>query len=66
MKAGATMQDELIYIAEAVVGLKLLVTRLGEQTASHDTSPEEICSTFEEIAKLAKNGTYWSSYVSKR
>jgi hypothetical protein len=60
------MQDELIYIAEAVVMLKLLSTKLVEQTASSDTSPEEICKTFEEIAKLAKNGTYWSSYVGKR
>jgi len=40
-KVGATMQDELIYIAEAVVRLKLLATKLGEQTAAHDTSPEE-------------------------
>ena len=60
------MQDELIYIAEAVVKLKLLAIKLGEQTASHDTSPEEICKTFEEIAKLAKNGSYWSNYVGKR
>ena len=60
------MEDKLIYIAEAVVRLKLLTTKLGEQTASHDTSPEEICGTFEEIAKLAKQGTYWSSYVGKR
>jgi len=60
------MQDELIYIAEAVVKLKLLATKLSEQTAASDTSPEEICKTFDEIAKLAKNGVYWSSYVSKR
>lgn len=60
------MEDELIYISEAVVKLKLLATKLGEQTASHDTSPEDICNTFEEIAKLAKQGTYWSSYVGKR
>ena len=60
------MEDELIYISEAVVRLKLLTTKLGEQTASHDTSPEEICKTFDEISNLAKQGCYWSSYVGKR
>ena len=60
------MEEELIFISEVVVKLKLMATKLSEQTASHDTSPEEICKTFEEIAKLAKNGAYWSAYVGKR
>jgi hypothetical protein len=60
------MEDEKIYIAEAVVLLKQLTTKLGELNASYDTSPEELISTFDKISKLAKNGAYWSAYVSKR
>ena len=60
------MENEKILIAEAVVNIKLLATRLSEMSAPHDTSPKEICKTFEEIAKLAKNGAYWSNYVGKR
>jgi len=56
------MEDEKIYIAEAVVLLKQLTTKLQEQSASG----EDLIGTFEKIAKLAKNGAYWSAYVSKR
>ncbi len=58
------MQDELIYISEAIVLLKQLTTKLQEQNAFHN--PEDLVSTFEKIAHLAKNGAYWSTYVSKR
>jgi hypothetical protein len=60
------MEDEKIFIAEAVVLLKQLTTKLQELNASYDTSPEELIRTFEKISKLAKDGAYWSAYVSKR
>jgi hypothetical protein len=58
------MEDEKIFIAESVVLLNQLTTKLQELNASN--SPEDLIGTFEKIAKLAKNGAYWSAYVSKR
>jgi hypothetical protein len=60
------MEDKKIFMAEAVVLLKQLTTKLQELNASDDTSSEDLISTFEKISKLAKNGAYWSAYVSKR
>ena len=60
------MEDEKIFIAESVVLLNQLTAKLQELNASNDTSPEDLIGTFEKIAKLAKNGAYWSAYVSKR
>jgi hypothetical protein len=53
-----------VLLAEAVVEIKQLTTKLCEQTASYDTSPEEIRETFEQIVKLGILGGYWS--VGKR
>jgi biotin carboxylase len=53
-----------VLLAEAVVEIKQLVTKLCEQTASYDTSPEEIRETFEQIVRLGILGGYWS--VGKR
>jgi hypothetical protein len=60
------MEDEKIFISESVVLLNQLTTKLSELNASDDISPEDLIGTFEKIAKLAKNGAYWSAYVSKR
>lgn len=57
------MNDEVL-LAEAVVEIKQLATKLGEQTASHDTSPEEIRATFKQIARLGMLGEHWCA--SKR
>jgi hypothetical protein len=56
-KVGATMQDELIYIAEAVVRLKLLATKLGEQTAAHDAHPKRFAILLKRISKTGKTRT---------
>jgi biotin carboxylase len=53
-----------VLLAEAVVEIKQLTTKLSEQTASYDTSPEEIRETFEQIVRLGILGGYWS--VGKR
>lgn len=53
-----------VLLAEAVVEIKQLATKLSEQTASYDTSPEEIRETFEQIVRLGILGGYWS--VGKR
>ena len=60
------MEDEKIFISESIVLLNQLTTKLQELNASNDTSPEDLIGTFEKISKLAKNGAYWSAYVSKR
>jgi len=60
------MEDEKIFISESVVLLNQLTTKLQELNALDDISPEDLIGTFEKISKLAKNGAYWSAYVSKR
>jgi len=57
------MENEKILIAEAVVNLKILATKLGEINASHDTAPGEICDLFSEIEEVARKGAYYASYV---
>jgi hypothetical protein len=57
------VENEKILIAEAVVNIKLLATRLSEMSASHDTSPEEFCDMFDEIENLARSGAHYSSYI---
>jgi biotin carboxylase len=56
--------NNAVLLAEAVVEIKQLATKLSEQTASYDTSPEEIRETFEQIVRLGILGGYWS--VGKR
>jgi hypothetical protein len=56
--------SDAVLLAEAVVEIKQLATKLSEQTASYDTSPEEIRETFEKIVRLGILGGYWS--VGKR
>ena len=56
--------SDAVLLAEAVVEIKQLATKLSEQTASYDTSPEEIRETFDKIVRLGILGGYWS--VGKR
>lgn len=48
-----------------MVAIKKLATKLGEQTAPHDISPQELCDTFEQIANLAKQGCHWVRFVNQ-
>jgi len=58
------MENEKILIAEAVVNIKILATKLGELNASHDTNTiGGLCNLFTEIEEEAKKGAYHASYV---